>query len=196
MATITQTITQFPPAPDSSSDSPTEFNAKADAFVNHQASSYVSEVNTWAEQANTLAGEINNIASSLPDGVINDSATSATDTWSSNKISSIQPDEGSGYIKFDNGTLIVYGSSALAQDASFTHVAKVTVSFPISFVSEPSITMSLSYVPVTTEARERCQSVASATVSTAALGYYSASGTDISELFGKNVSYQAIGRWK
>jgi len=61
MADITQTISNFPTAPDSSSDTPKEFNSKADAFVNHQAGTYVNEVNTWATQANGLRAEVNTI---------------------------------------------------------------------------------------------------------------------------------------
>ena len=49
---ITQVISTFPPAPDSQTDTPTEFNAKADAFVGHQSGTYVPEVNTWKDQAN------------------------------------------------------------------------------------------------------------------------------------------------
>ena len=56
---ITQQITQFPEAPNSATDTPQEFNSKADAFVGHQAGTYVGEVNTWAGQANATKDEIN-----------------------------------------------------------------------------------------------------------------------------------------
>ena len=69
---ITQTISNFPPAPDSGTDTPTEFNAKADAFVNHQSDVYVGEVNTWASEVNTTQNEINNIVATIPDGTIDD----------------------------------------------------------------------------------------------------------------------------
>ena len=46
MAKIIQKITNFPTPPNSSSDTPTEFNTKADAFVNHQGGVFAPEVNT------------------------------------------------------------------------------------------------------------------------------------------------------
>ena len=55
---ITQIISQFPDAPDSSTDTPVVFNQKADAFVKHQHDDYVSEVNTWTTQANGLGTEL------------------------------------------------------------------------------------------------------------------------------------------
>jgi len=89
MANITQTITQFPPAPDSVNDTPQEFNQKANAFVGHQSGTYVGEVNQWAIEANAVRDEINNISSNLPDGAINDAVPSDTNTFSSNKIISM-----------------------------------------------------------------------------------------------------------
>lgn len=61
---IQQVISNFPPAPNSATDTPIDFNAKADAFVNHQSGVYTPEVNTWADQANTTANEVNNDATS------------------------------------------------------------------------------------------------------------------------------------
>jgi len=91
MAKITQTITIFPPAPDSSTDSASVFNTKANNFVAHQSSTYVGEVNTWATEANLLRDEINGIVATIPNGTINDAITTATDTWSSQKIASLAP---------------------------------------------------------------------------------------------------------
>jgi len=92
MATITQKITNFPTPPDSSNDTPTEFNTKADAFVNHQGNVYTTEVNTWATQANGLKDDMNviktdidNTVASIPAGTINDTTTSTTSVWSSTK---------------------------------------------------------------------------------------------------------------
>ena len=59
---IIQNITQFPPAPDSGTDSPQEFNYKANNFVAHQSGTYVGEVNQWATEANGLSSELNLIA--------------------------------------------------------------------------------------------------------------------------------------
>jgi len=59
---ITTTITQFPTAPDSKTDSEAEFNAKADAFVAHQAGAYTPEVNAWATEANALVVGVNHDA--------------------------------------------------------------------------------------------------------------------------------------
>lgn len=61
---IQQVISNFPPAPNSATDTPIDFNAKADAFVNHQSGVYTPEVNTWADQANTTASEVNTNATS------------------------------------------------------------------------------------------------------------------------------------
>ena len=85
MATITQSISNFPTAPDSSTDTPTEFNTKADAFVNHQSSVYVGEVNTWATQANAVRDDINNISASIPSGTIDDINISNTKVYSNSK---------------------------------------------------------------------------------------------------------------
>ena len=55
---ISQTLTVFPPAPDSS-DTPEVFNASADAYVAHQVSTYIPEMNILIGQINTLQGEVN-----------------------------------------------------------------------------------------------------------------------------------------
>ena len=98
MADITQNISTFPPAPDSGSDTPTEFNAKADAFVNHQSGVYVGEVNNWSAQANSLKSDMNqiksdvdNIVATIPAGTIDDTTPSDNNTYSSNKIEAIIP---------------------------------------------------------------------------------------------------------
>ena len=84
--TITQTITNFPAAPDSATDTPSVFNTKANAFVGHQSGVYVGEVNTWAAECNAVRDDINNIVATLPAGVIDDTTPSLTNTYSSNKI--------------------------------------------------------------------------------------------------------------
>ena len=126
MADITQTISNFPAAPDSQTDSPSEFNAKADAFVNHQSANYVGEVNTWAGQANslktdmnTIKSDIDSIVATLPAGAIddviiavdkvfsnskteatyakiNDSNIDSATTYSSNKIDTTYAKSGTG----------------------------------------------------------------------------------------------------
>lgn len=90
---INQTISQFPAAPDSATDTPQEFNVKANAFVNHQSATYVGEVNQWATEANAVQADINtkkteieNIVATIPDGQINDNTPSTVNTYSSQKI--------------------------------------------------------------------------------------------------------------
>lgn len=86
---ITEIITAFPDAPNSS-DTPEDFNSKADAFVAHQADSYVGEVNTWAVQANDTQETINGDAASAESAAksAEDAAASASNsanfkgTWS------------------------------------------------------------------------------------------------------------------
>jgi len=89
---ITQTISAFPSAPNSATDTPSVFNTKANAFVNHQEATYVGEVNTLATQMNTTAGELDVAVATLPDGVINDTSPSATNTYSSDKIEAMAVD--------------------------------------------------------------------------------------------------------
>ena len=90
---ITQKISNFPAAPNSATDTPAVFSSKADAFVGHQAATYVTEVNTWKDQANALATEmgqikdqVNTITSSIPTGTINDGIVSTTSVHSSKKM--------------------------------------------------------------------------------------------------------------
>ncbi len=64
MTTVTQTITTLPAAPDPASDSPATFSTKAAAYVLAQKS-MVPELNTWASQVNTVAGEVSTNAISL-----------------------------------------------------------------------------------------------------------------------------------
>ncbi len=92
MADITQIITAFPDAPDSSTDTPSVFNTKANAFVDHQSGTYVGEVNTWATEANGLKVDMNqiktdvdNIVATIPAGQINDSAISPTNVFSNQR---------------------------------------------------------------------------------------------------------------
>ena len=83
---INQVISNFPPAPDSATDSPQDFNNKANAFVLHQSSTYVTEVNQWATEANQLKNDISSIVATIPDGAIQDGTISSTSAWSSQKI--------------------------------------------------------------------------------------------------------------
>ena len=94
--------------PSSQSDKD-DFVAKYEATNDHLANNTVSEMNTFRGQLNTTAGQINIVSSevatnasqaqtardeavaavaTLPEGIISDGTTSATDTWSSEKISS------------------------------------------------------------------------------------------------------------
>lgn len=163
MSKITQKITQFPTAPNSSTDTPTEFNQKADAFVHHQSATYVQEVNQWATQANTLKDDINaiktdvtNIAGAIPAGSINDGTTATNSVWSSSKVASYNGGIESGgndttgrWTKFPDGTLIQYGSVQcgtvnVPYGALFIS-DQVEWIFPIPFVSKPSCSGSSSH---------------------------------------------------
>ncbi len=62
---IEQTISNFPDAPNSATDTPQAFNIKANNFVSHQANVYVGEVNNWATQANSVQSDINTKASQV-----------------------------------------------------------------------------------------------------------------------------------
>jgi len=148
MATITTKITTFPPAPDSGSDTPIEFNSKADAFVNHQSGVYVGEVNQWATEANTLKGEINQIKSdiegivaSVPSGTINDNTTTTTNVWSASKVSSELSkivESGVGYVKYEDGTMLCYGTGQGSTSGGNT------VSFEQPFYNiKPSVSLSI-----------------------------------------------------
>ena len=86
MAKINQTITQFPTAPNSATDSAPVFNTKANAFVGHQSGVYVGEVNTWATEANALRDEVNGIVATIPVGSINDYLIGTDKVWSSTKV--------------------------------------------------------------------------------------------------------------
>ena len=86
-----------------------DFVNKYEANNNHLVNNTVSEINTVKDQINTTVGQINTVSgevatnasqaqvardeavaavATLPDGIISDGTTSATDTWSSNKINS------------------------------------------------------------------------------------------------------------
>jgi len=91
MAHINQNISNFPTPPDSSTDTPQQFNAKANAFVAHQANVYTGEVNTWATEANALRDDINSIVGTIPTGTIDDTAPSLTKVFSSQKTRSFAP---------------------------------------------------------------------------------------------------------
>ena len=62
---IEQIISNFPDAPNSATDTPQNFNIKANNFVSHQANVYVDEVNSWATQANSVQSDINTNASQV-----------------------------------------------------------------------------------------------------------------------------------
>lgn len=74
MTTITQTITALPVAPDPFTMTREEFNAAAAAYVLAQRG-LPTEVNTWATQANTVAGEVNTNATAA---ALSQAATAAS----------------------------------------------------------------------------------------------------------------------
>ena len=142
---ITQKITNFPTPPNSSNDTPTEFNKHADAFVGHQAGVYTTEVNRWATQANTLKGDMNTIkadidatVATIPTGTINDNKTSTTSVWSSKKTSdmlagaTIGGENQNGYwIKHADGTLVQYGEKKVTSSSE----KNVLITLPVPFIN-------------------------------------------------------------
>ena len=104
---ITQTITTIPTAGHRGVDSRDTFVTKQEAFQDALTATTVTELNTFVSQANAVRDEVNTArddaiaakeiaetardeavgaVATLPDGIINDSITSPTDTWSSEKI--------------------------------------------------------------------------------------------------------------
>lgn len=78
MTTITQTITALPTAPDPATMTRAQFNTAAAASVLAQKA-MTPEINTWAGQANTVAGEVNAAAAAtaVDAGDASDSADAA-----------------------------------------------------------------------------------------------------------------------
>jgi len=158
MANITQKINYFP-TPPNSSQSPQDFNAKANAFVYHQAHDYVDEVNKWAGQANLLKDEINGIVAVIPTGTINDTVTATDKVWSSTKsnafyvpkssaVFSNMPKIGADDIVSSgsngNGRWIKYADGTLIQDnplksGQANGSRYQTITYPVAFKDRPTI---------------------------------------------------------
>ena len=85
MATITQVITALPSAPDPATDTPATFSTKAAAFVLAQVAE-VTELNTWATQANALAAGLNAIATGSALAIPLTFSTTTTDSDPGNGI--------------------------------------------------------------------------------------------------------------
>ena len=137
MANITQKINYFP-TPPNSSQSPQDFNQKANAFVAHQANDYVNEVNAWADEANLLKDDINNIVATIPSGSIDDTVTATDKVWSSSKVDELTTvDSGVGHIKFPDGTLICMGTVQGTTGGGATGV------FEVPFVSAPTVSVTV-----------------------------------------------------
>jgi len=150
MAKINQIITQFPPAPNSATDTPQEFNVKANAFVDHQSGTYVGEVNNWATEANAVRDDINTIVATLPAGAIDDTVAGTTKTYSSQKIESIIGniiESGTDYMKFDNGVLMQWGIkpptninvTTASSSVGFRNATAVTIAFPVPFIDNSAV---------------------------------------------------------
>jgi len=210
MANITQTITNFPTPPDSSNDTPTEFNTKADAFVNHQGNVYTTEVNTWATQANGLKDDMNviktdiaGIVATIPAGSINDGQISNKKVWSSAKTNNIlnqkqnidpkfgieSTQESTEWItKFPDGTCMLYATR-------FTTPATATFNFNYpadAFILEPSV--SITIVNGTYGYHGITQHTTSSKDKMVAIKYKRSDGSASSDAITINV--HAIGRWK
>jgi len=201
MAKITQTITQFPPAPNSATDSAQTFNSKANAFVGHQSGTYVGEVNAWATQANAVRNEINGIASNIPAGSINDATKTGTSTWSSNKINALTfIDSGNGYVKYPDGTMmqwgIITGSATGNRDNIFgttagkTYYADKDTTYPIIFVGVPPV---VTVTPMANGYVDRFVGTTSATLYIVGQANF---GVTMWYKTVPKVSWIAIGRWK
>jgi len=195
MPKIIQKITNFPTPPDSSNDTPTEFNTKADAFVNHQGNTYTTEVNTWATQANGLKDDMNAIkdhvdgaVAVLPSGTINDAIITTTNAWSATKIQNnlvalvitSGTVAGKGYwTRFPDGTLIQYYVIVVKNDGT------TNWNFPTLFKdANYSVTAS----PGLTSLNNIMVGVSTKTNATC--GVTQSYSGDLS------IHVQAIGRWK
>jgi len=122
MAKINQTISNFPTAPDSSTDSAPVFNTKANAFVGHQSGVYVGEVNTWATEANALRDDVNNIVATIPVGTIDDGVVASDKVWSSQQTDKIAkkntPVAGVTETIFDSGLMIITEKMSLGKTSN------------------------------------------------------------------------------
>ena len=212
MAEITQIITQFPPAPDSATDTPQEFNTKANAFVNHQSDSYVGEVNTWATQANAVRDDVNNIVASIPDGLIDDTTPSLVNTYSSQKIEDdfikksevdnvnygiVQvPNNGNGEgIKLPDGTMILNGRTT--SSSGWGGTGKV-INLPASFINTSfSLTANCQNVASSSTAGSYVVEPRNTAVNQIALKVLTHADTAITDIGTTiTVTWQVIGRWK
>lgn len=90
MTTITQTITALPPAPDPAS--PSTFASLAAPFA-QALPTLGTEINTWKDQANTLAATLNAIAAGTAVGIPYTFSTTTADA-----------DPGAGFLRLDNAT--------------------------------------------------------------------------------------------
>jgi len=109
MATITQTIGSVPSLPTPPDpNAPSTFDSLAYPYTVAQNTfgtamqARATEINTFATQANAVRDEVNtarnetvtahdaveDMLATLPDGTINDSTTTLTNTWSASKIAS------------------------------------------------------------------------------------------------------------
>jgi len=109
---INQVITPFPTAPDAQTDTSQEFSNKADAFVYHQGTTFEPEINQFATEANTLKTEmnqiktdINAIQATLPQGTIDDTKVTKTNTWSASKIATMPQTPGHNVLINGNMTI-------------------------------------------------------------------------------------------
>ena len=218
MAKITQTITNFPTPPDSSNDTPTEFNTKADAFVNHQGSVYTTEVNTWATQANGLKDDMNviktdidNTVATIPAGSINDGQISNKKVWSSaktnnvlNQKQNIDPKFGIesfsepagahgilGWTKFPDGTAMYYYSNYETPSGAQANLPYTG----IAFISPPSVVVTIARGSFAQKNYYGQPGIDIASNNTnCRINKMKFDGSDTSD--GIFVNLQAIGRWK
>ena len=82
MTTITQTITELPAAPDPATQTPAAFSTTAAAYVLAQKA-MVPELNTWADQVDVVAGEVNTNATTATTKASEASASAAASEASS-----------------------------------------------------------------------------------------------------------------
>jgi len=184
MAKINQTITQFPTAPDSATDSAPIFNTKANAFVGHQSGVYVGEVNTWATEANALRDDVNNIVATIPSGTIDDTNLGNDKVFSNQHLvdTNYGIESGAGWTKFPDGTMICTGKDTTPTSGN------LLVGFAKAFVSSPTISALLE------NNSALGGSVAIRSVTTTQWDIRTR--TDVGQVLSTLVHWQAIGRWK
>ncbi len=93
-------------------------------------------MNTWKDQVNALANEINTTVATIPSGTINDGVIGADKVYSNQKTEAEYKiitgvDANSNWTKFPDGTCIIYGATATL---TMTNTQSFDLQIPLPFV--------------------------------------------------------------